>query len=140
MTNGITAPHIVWDDAPVDVTANQAIAAAAQALKDGGALQEAKAFLRDILADGPIPAEDGEEAARAHLISKITLKRARKALGVVSNRSGGLGGEGHWQWSPKGINRRSLRGSSLKNDPLSSIVRFRDIIILRGSITYPIRA
>jgi hypothetical protein len=42
VTNNIEVPCVLWDDAPVDVTADQAIAAASSAFKDGGALAEAK--------------------------------------------------------------------------------------------------
>ena len=38
VTNDIIAPYILWDDAPVDVTADQAIAAASAALKEGDTL------------------------------------------------------------------------------------------------------
>jgi hypothetical protein len=101
VTNGIIAPHILWDDAPVDFTADQAIAANAQALKDGGALQDAKEFLREALATGPVAAKDIEEAAEQALISQRTLWRARKELGIVAKRKGGLGGQGSWQLSLK---------------------------------------
>ena len=57
VTNNIEAPCILWDDAPVDVNADQAIAAASSAIKDGGALSDAKDFLRDLLADGPVDAK-----------------------------------------------------------------------------------
>ena len=84
VTNSIEAPCIIWDDAPVDVNADQAIAAASAAIKDGGALNDAKDFLRDLLADGPVDAKEGEEAARANGITDATLNRARNELGVES--------------------------------------------------------
>jgi hypothetical protein len=64
----------------VEFTADQALAAAAAARRDGGALKEAKEFLRDFLTDGPADASEGENAAKAHGISESTLKRARKTL------------------------------------------------------------
>jgi putative DNA primase/helicase len=95
VTNNIEAPCILWDDAPVDVTADQAIAAASQALRDGGAMEEAKDFLRDLLANGPVDAKVGEEGSRASGISERTLKRARKELGVKSEKDGY---QGAWTW------------------------------------------
>ena len=79
-TSGGIAPHVLWDDAPVDLTANQALAAASSALKDGGAMERAKEFLRELLADGPAGAEEGGETAEANGIRSRTLDRARSRL------------------------------------------------------------
>ncbi len=95
VSQDIIAPYIQWDDAPVDVTANQALAANAAALRDGGALEEAREFLRELLANGPVAASDGVEGARAHGISTRTLERARRELGVKVEKSGFEGG---WSW------------------------------------------
>ena len=46
VTDTIEAPKIMWDDAPVDVTADQAIAATNDAMKGGGSLKDAMDFLR----------------------------------------------------------------------------------------------
>ena len=59
-------------------------------------MQEAKDFLRDLLADGPVDAKEGEEAAAANGISAASLRRARKELGVMSAKAGFKGG---WQWA-----------------------------------------
>jgi putative DNA primase/helicase len=96
VTNNIEAPCILWDDGPVDVNADQAIAAASSAIKDGGARSDAKEFLRDLLANGPVDAKEGEEAARANGISRSTLERARKELGVKPTKAGY---QGRWQWT-----------------------------------------
>jgi hypothetical protein len=47
----IFAPHILWEDHHVDVTASGAMAAT----KSPSARDEAKNFLADILANGPVP-------------------------------------------------------------------------------------
>ena len=99
MSKDITAPCILWDDGPVDVTADQAIAAASGALKDGAPLNEAKEFLRELLADGPVSAKEGEEAAKANGITRRTLERARKELGVKAKKNGFEGG---WTWALAG--------------------------------------
>jgi len=78
------------------MTADQAMAAAAQALKDGGALQDAKEFLREVLANEPVAANEVEEAAKANGISERTLRRGRKELGVKVTKAGFEGG---WQWA-----------------------------------------
>jgi putative DNA primase/helicase len=55
---------------------------------------EAVAFLRDLLADGPVPAKQGKTEADEAGIASRTLDRARKTLGVVAKRS-----DGTWSWS-----------------------------------------
>lgn len=99
ISKGIVAPYVQWDDAPVDVTADQAIAAANHYAKDGGSLREAREFLSELLASGPIDAKEGREAAEANGISTRTLERARKELKVKAARTGGLGSKGGWTWS-----------------------------------------
>jgi len=59
-------------------------------------LDRAKAWLQAFLADGPRQATEVEEAAEAEGFSKMTLRRAKEALGVLSIRSGGRGGR--WAW------------------------------------------
>jgi hypothetical protein len=66
--------------------------------EERGALDEACDVLRVILADGPVAARDAEREAHAAGVSRATLLRARKATGVVSERVGGLGRAGGWQW------------------------------------------
>ena len=62
---------------------------------DGGALAEAKEWLQDSLLDGPKPQREILKTATIEGHSKITLKRAKKSLGVVSQKSGLNGG---WEW------------------------------------------
>ena len=57
--------------------ADQALAAAANG-EARYAIDEAEELLRETLADGPVPAKQIEEAARAHDISKRTLARAKR--------------------------------------------------------------
>jgi AAA domain len=97
VAEGIIAPRIIWDDAPVDMTADQAIVAAAKHAKEGGrTLKEAIEFLRQLLADGPMGATDAEEAAEKEGIRERTLRRARKELGVIAKKDDFAGG---WSWS-----------------------------------------
>jgi putative DNA primase/helicase len=92
---GIIAPYVQWDEGPVDYTADQAIAANNEALRDGGALQQAKDFLREQLT-GPRDAAEIKEAAEAHGISERTLKRAKAALDVKASKDGF---QGKWIWT-----------------------------------------
>ena len=63
-------------------------------------LEEAKAFLQAHLAAGPQPARTLLQAARAAGIATRTLHRAKDALGVRPERSGGYGAHGQWTWYP----------------------------------------
>jgi hypothetical protein len=67
--------------------------------RSSSAGSDAKAWLAQYLAAGPVLAEtlfkDGREAGH----SKRTVERAKKALGVKSDREGGIGGSGRWFWS-----------------------------------------
>jgi putative DNA primase/helicase len=60
----------------------------------GGGRQEATDFLRDLLADGPVGAREVRDQAEDAGIAARTLDRAKKALNVVSARSGTT-----WSWS-----------------------------------------
>jgi hypothetical protein len=93
---GIIAPRIIWDDAPVDMSADQALAAIDQHNKDGGSLKKAEELLSELLVNGSIAAKEGEEAGRANGISQRTLERARKELGVKATKDGFDGG---WKWT-----------------------------------------
>ncbi len=59
---------------------------------EGGQMGDAKAFLRDVLSDGPVAANDAKEAAKEAGIAGRTLERAKKALGVISKKQGFDGG------------------------------------------------
>jgi hypothetical protein len=60
---------------------------------------EATAWLAQLLSRGPVAVEwvrsAGEEAGH----SWGTVERAKSELGVRSERVGGLGDQGRWQWS-----------------------------------------
>lgn len=60
---------------------------------------EAEDFLRAELATGPRPAKDVRAAARELGIAERTLERAKARLGVTSQRVGGTGGRGSWDWA-----------------------------------------
>ena len=66
---------------------------------------DAAQLLETMLADGPMPARDVYARGEAEGISEITLKRAKKSLGVESHRRGKDGeiGGGSWWWSLDGF-------------------------------------
>jgi hypothetical protein len=57
--------------------------------KPPGELERAIAWLREQLADGPMPTATVERLAGGAGISPATLKRARKAVGVRAKKRGG---------------------------------------------------
>jgi putative DNA primase/helicase len=118
---GIVASYIVWDSAPVVMSADEAL----RATDDGGdrkAATEAEEFLQDALAHGSIPAKEGEEGARALGILPRTLRRARKKLGVIARReSEGREGRGQWLWSLPSVQggQESCKAAIKYNGPLA---------------------
>lgn len=89
----IFAPHILWEDNHIDVSAAEAM----QATKSPAARDEAKQFLADILANGPVLKTEIVEAAEAHGISERTLFRAKKDLGIVVEKDRKKDGKWYWR-------------------------------------------
>jgi hypothetical protein len=87
----------VWEG-PSILTANDLLAAEAQA-DDAGAEEEARLFLRDILAGSDtLPARAVLAAAREAGVAERTLKRAKRREGVRTVRQG-FGTGSVWLWS-----------------------------------------
>lgn len=65
------------------------------------ARDEAVEFLTTLLTGGPVSAREAKDEARDIGITEITLKRAKKLLGVVTYRENEVGegrGAGRWMW------------------------------------------
>jgi putative DNA primase/helicase len=98
---GIVASSVCWGDV-LDGTARELLASVEVVVGNsggwdgGGALDEAKEFLRDILADGARPSKEIRGEARDLMISEATLRRAKKALGIV-NRKYEFNGKFSWE-------------------------------------------
>lgn len=113
---------LVWDG-PVSKNAADLLALPADD-SERTALAEAQEFLRDLLADGPVQAEEVLKRARRAGVAEKTLRRAKAALRVISERQGGLADEGCWAWAlPKMAiatkigNVAILDGSDTKTKP-----------------------
>jgi len=91
----IDAPFIVWHSQYVEMTANEAMAAAG-----GSTAKRAREFLQERLRSGPVKADDLVEEAKQEGISFATLRRAKKELGIKS-RKGGFDGEWIWELPPR---------------------------------------
>ncbi|PJF46431.1 MAG: hypothetical protein CUN48_13830, partial [Candidatus Thermofonsia Clade 3 bacterium] len=101
VATGLLATRIDWL-APVEGSARSLIAKAEAAPEEdaGGALEDAKRFLRDLLADGPLSAKEVKADADGAGFSWATIRRAADALGIEKRKEGGaFGGKGAvWRW------------------------------------------
>jgi AAA domain len=95
----IEAPFVIWHPQHVELTANEAMSAAAGPA--GYAKREAKDFLLDRLRVGPAGMEDLLEDAKQEGIAERTLRRAKKDLGIKSRKAAGKDGKWTWELPPK---------------------------------------
>jgi putative DNA primase/helicase len=94
-SKSIITSHVIWDSAPVTVTANEAIHAVAEANRKGAAGREAEAFLEAYLEAGPMPSDKVIAAAKKNGIAEKTLRRAAERMKIVIEKSGFDDG---WTW------------------------------------------
>lgn len=97
VSKGIVAAHVIWDNEPVTMTADEAMQRSSS--ESSSKLGDAKELLREELSAGPVPAKDIIAIAERQGITEITLMRARKTLGVDAKKTGFDGG---WVWTLKG--------------------------------------
>ena len=85
------AGKVSWEGS-ADWTAEALFAASMEGEKSRTARKEAREFLQKALDLGPLPTSDVIDAGKAHGIAPRTLERARRDLGVRSERRGGRKG------------------------------------------------
>lgn len=96
---GVFASSVLWGEA-VEGAARELLATAdATEDGDGGARSDAKRFLADLLADGPLPVRVIKADADGAGYSWATMRRAQKDLGVTAVKGGMKAG---WMWSLPG--------------------------------------
>ncbi len=93
------ASRIDWEGVAEGCSASDLLAAQRDDGEGAGPREEAEAFLRELLAQGPVPAKDVERDRRAAGISERTLDRAKARLGVRARKEGRPGEAGRWAWS-----------------------------------------
>lgn len=91
----IRATHVVWDGT-TEMTANEAMAVVTE--RGTPKLDQATAFLLEMLSNGPRPFGEIKSAARKLDIKDKTLRNARDALGIVADQVPGVP-HGGWVWS-----------------------------------------
>jgi hypothetical protein len=98
---GIETSCVAWESEPVTITANEALAAEIGG-SDAKPSEEAECFLRELLADGPVPAKQVKADADSVGLAWATVRRARRRLGIQPYKAGMNGG---WLWPlPKMLN------------------------------------
>jgi putative DNA primase/helicase len=95
---GLSASRVEWGER-IEGTAREVLQEAETAPdRDAGAVTAAADFLRALLAAGPMAASKVYAEAQGSGLSQASIRRAKKALGVIVKREGfGRGGE--WIWS-----------------------------------------
>ena len=96
VADGITSSAIVWDQDPVTISAEEALAAAAK--KPPSAAID---FLQQALSDGPMDQTEIVRRGREAGFTEKNLRSAREKLGVKPTKEG-FGAKGKWVWVPPG--------------------------------------
>jgi putative DNA primase/helicase len=94
----IATSRIMYESTPVTKTADQALAAFENKSAGGSAKEEAVEFLLDLLAAGPVAADEAKRKASQAGITAKPLRSAREALGVKPEKTG-FGDAGEWVWA-----------------------------------------
>jgi len=94
---GVWASRVLWGE-EIEGSAREILAAADAAPASHGTEQvDAKQFLMDLLALGPVPAKVIRADADGAGYSWATIRRAQKAIGVEAIKDG-FGKGGQWMW------------------------------------------
>ena len=96
VAHGIKTSAVVWDQEPVAITADEALAAAAKG-RTSGAID----FLEQVLSDGPVGQTEIVRLGKEAGYSEKNLRTAREKLGVTPQKEG-FGPNGKWVWVPAG--------------------------------------
>jgi hypothetical protein len=67
-----------------------------EAIKQPRRREDPKIFLKDVLANGPVPATLVEERGAAHGFTKIQIRYARRQMNIISFKGPGKGGRWFW--------------------------------------------
>ena len=93
---GIATSRLVCEDSLLDGTADDELARRRRATRKNEALRKMEtAFLRTLLAAGPVLADEIKSNAKAAGFSWATIRRIANDLGVITSKQGY---QGPWQW------------------------------------------
>lgn len=133
---GIFTSCVLWGH-PVEGAARELLATADATGDDGegGAIADAKRFLADLLADGPMPTKMIKADADGAGYSWATIRRAQKALGIEPVKDGMKGG---WVWlmpgyqAAKTIHENAKMLKNAEDAQQKEVSTFEEIEHLRG--------
>ena len=91
----IGTSHVMWEKEKVTISAEEAFAQGAKDFTEHSMLDDAKAFLRDFLANGAQRVDKVEREAKRAGVSAATLKRAKVELRLIAAKQDF---EGPWEW------------------------------------------
>jgi putative DNA primase/helicase len=123
LDNSIVASRVLWDTALVTITASEALAADAVGSEARTAVEATVDWLRELLADGPLPARQVRSEGDAAGYSWATIRRAKDAAGIEAFRDGGAADQGRWLW-------RLPAGESLRCSPNAYDAQDKDVSTL----------
>jgi len=90
--NGV--PRLAWEPGTVALAANDVLSNV-EVQQDQNERREAKAWVEDLLADGPVAVRKIQQEAKAAGLSWMTVRRAKDGLSVIASKSAYKGG---WEW------------------------------------------
>jgi putative DNA primase/helicase len=88
------APRLAWEAGAVSLAANEVLGNI-DMQQDQSEGREAKEWLRDFLADGPVAVKKIQQQAKAAGLTWIAVRRAKEKLPVVAGK---VGYQGKWEW------------------------------------------
>lgn len=107
LPGGIETSRVSWEGEPVTISADEAMAPQGDP-EERSALDDAKEFLSNLLADGPVSNKQIRGDAEGAGIAWRTIQRAQKALGIEAYK-GGMKGGWLWKLPPKNANNTEER-------------------------------
>jgi putative DNA primase/helicase len=94
LSGGIETSRVCWEDETVAITADEAMAPQEDS-EERSTLDDAKLFLTNLLADGPVSSKQIRADAEGAGLSWRTIQRAQKALDIDAYKGGMKEG---WLW------------------------------------------
>lgn len=94
LAGGIETSRVSWEGEPVTITADEAMSPQGDP-EERSAMDDAKEFLSNLLADGPVSSKQIKGDAEGAGHSWQTIRRAQKALGIEAHKEGM---KGPWLW------------------------------------------
>ena len=96
----IGTSHVVWEDAKITMSADEAFSSIAKDFTEHSEIEDAKDFLRSLLVSGPMKALDIERDAKGAGHSWSTVRRAQRDMKIESYKDNF---KGPWFWRLPGL-------------------------------------